>query len=146
MSTQKVIWWIIKMSSFKFGQKEIASKDFHKQRQLINIQLNKFLVSDRLSCYNGKNWWYILGYQVDGETNPTYIMSFIASEVTEWVLHYWSIWNEVESWLFENLTTESIKGEGKYMHCKLKIWREWMKINLDGQDVPYDMYCKATPV
>lgn len=76
------------MSSFKFGQKEIASKDFHKQRQLINIQLNKFLVSDRLSCYNGKNWWYILGYQVDGETNPTYIMSFTASEVTEWVLHY----------------------------------------------------------
>ena len=42
------------MSSFKFGQKEIASKDFHKQRQLINIQLNKFLVSDRLSCYNEK--------------------------------------------------------------------------------------------
>ena len=59
---------------------------------------------------------------------------------------YKKIWNEVESQLFENLATGSIKGEGKYVHGKLKMWKELIKINFHGQDVPYDMYCNATAV
>ena len=38
------------------------------------IDLNKFLVSYRKPCSNGKDWWYIVGYQVDGEmTLPKFI-------------------------------------------------------------------------
>ena len=40
---------------------------------------------------------------------------------------YRNIWNEVESQLFEKLTSESIKGEGKYMLGKLKTWKEDIK-------------------
>ena len=73
-------------------------------------------------------------------------MSFSVSEASECVLKYATIWKEVESQLFEKLTTEPIKGEGKYMHGKLKTWKERIKTNFHGQDVPYDMYCNATTV
>ena len=58
------------MSSFKFGQIEVASKDFYKQRQITDIftiDVNKVVLSDKVSCNNGKDWWYIVGYQVDRE-------------------------------------------------------------------------------
>ena len=55
-------------------------------------------------------------------------------------------YNEVESQLFEKLATEPIKGEGKDVHGKLKMWKERIKTNFHGQDVPYDMYCNATTV
>lgn len=45
------------MSCFKFGQKDIASEDFHKQRQITDIftiGINKVLLSDRMSCNNGR--------------------------------------------------------------------------------------------
>ena len=71
-------------------------------------------------------------------------MSFNVSEAMEWVSQYKNIWNEVESQLFEKLATGPIKGEGKYVLGKLKIWQERKKTNFQGQDVPYDMYCNAT--
>ena len=49
------------------------------------------------------------------------------------------IWNEVEPQLFEKLTTEPIKGADKYTRDKLKMWKEHIKTNFHGQDVPYDM-------
>ena len=52
------------------------------------------------------------------------------------------IWNEVESQLFEKQATEPIKG--KYVHGKLKMWKEGIKTNFHGCIVPYDMYCNAT--
>ena len=57
---------------------------------------------------------------------------------------YKTIWNEVESQLFGKLTTEPIKA--KHVHGKLKMWKERIKTNFHGQDVPYDMYCNATAV
>ena len=57
---------------------------------------------------------------------------------------YKTIWNEVESQLFEKLTTEPIKA--KHVHGKLKMWKERIKTNFHGLDVPYDMYCNATAV
>ena len=71
------------------------------------------------------------------DKNSDYTMSFNVSEAQEWVLRYRNIWNEVESQLFEKLTTEPIKGEGKYMHGKLKKWKERIKRNFNGHDVPY---------
>ena len=43
---------------FGFSQIEVASKDFHKQRQVINIfiiYINKVVVSDKMSHDNGKD-------------------------------------------------------------------------------------------
>ena len=58
------------MSSFKFGQTEVASKDFHKQihiAEIFTIDVNKVALSHKVSCNNGKDWRYIVGYQVDGK-------------------------------------------------------------------------------
>ena len=44
----------------------------------------------------------------------------------------------------KNFTTDAIKG--KYAHRKLKMWKECIKTNCHGQDVPYDMHCNATAV
>ena len=73
-------------------------------------------------------------------------MSFNVSEEKAWVAQYKKIWNEVESQLSEKLATKLIKGRGKYVHGKLKKWKERIKTNFRGQDVPYDMYCNAMAV
>ena len=59
---------------------------------------------------------------------------------------YKKIWNEVELQLFEKMATEPKKEEGKYVHGKLEMWKERLKTNFPGQDVPYDMYCNKTAV
>ena len=73
-------------------------------------------------------------------------MSLIASEVKEWVLQYQKIWNVVAWQLFEKLTTEPIKREGKYINGKLKTWKEGIKMNFHGQDIQHEMYCNGTAV
>ena len=154
----------------KFGQKEVTTKDFYGQRQITDIftiDVNKVVVSDKVSCNNGKDCRYIVGYQVDGvaiplfiktpknifsygvsqyDKNSAYTMSFNVSEEKEWVSQYKKIWNEVESQLFEKMATEPIKIEGRYVYGKLKTWKERIKTNFHGQDVPYDMHCNATAV
>ena len=153
---------------FKFGQKEVITKDIYEQRQTIDIfttDVNKLVISDKASCNNRKDCRYIVGYQVDGvlmplysktpknvfiyvvsqyDKNSAYTMSFNVSEGKEWASQYKKIWNEVESQLFEKLATEPIKG--KYIRGKLKMWKESIKINFHGQDVPHNMYCNATAV
>ena len=62
------------------------------------------------------------------------------------MLQYRNISKKVESQLFKRLTTEPIKGEDKYIHRKLKVWRERINANFHGQDVPYDKYCNPTAV
>ena len=156
---------------FKFGQIEIASKDFYRQTQITDIfmiDVKKVVLSDKVSCNNGKDWRYIVGYQVDGETmiplfiktpknifsygvsqydkNLSNTMSFNVSEAAEWVLQYRNIWNEVESQLFEKLATGAIKGEGKYIHGKSKTQKDRINANFHGQDISYDMYCNAMAV
>ena len=44
------------------------------------------------------------------------------------------------------MATEPIKKGGRYVHGKLRTWKERIKTNFHGQDVPYDMYCNATAV
>ena len=80
------------------------------------------------------------------DKNSAYTMSFNVSEEKKWVCQYKKIWNEVESQLFAKLVTEPIKGECKYVYDKFKTWKERIKTNFCGQDVPYDMYCNATAV
>ena len=154
-----------------FGQKEVTTKDFYGQRQKITdiftIDVNKAAVSDKVSCNNGKDCRYIVGYQVDGgliplfiktpknifsygvsqyDKNSAYTMSFNVSEEKEWVSQYKKIWNEFESQLLEKMATEPTKREGRYNNGKLKTRKERIKANFYGQDVPYDMYCSAIAV
>ena len=58
----------------KFGRKEVTTKDFYGQRQvndILMIVVNKLVVSDKVLCNNGKDFHYIVGYQVDGGTDTT---------------------------------------------------------------------------
>ena len=150
---------------------EIASKSLYKKKQvtyMFFVDVSRFVVSGRVSYNNRKVCRCILGCQVDRETIiPVFIkkpqnlfnygisqynqnsacrMSFSVSQVPEWVFHYRNIWNAVETQLFEKLTTEFIKGEDKYIHVKLKTWKEGNKMNFQSQDVPFDMFCNATTV
>ena len=57
---------------FKFGQKEVSTKDFYGQRQITDIftiDIIRLVVSDKVSFNNGKDCCYIVGYQVDGGTD-----------------------------------------------------------------------------
>ena len=80
------------------------------------------------------------------DKNSAYTMSFNVSEEKEWVSQYKKIWNEVESQLFEEIATEPLKREGRYINDKLKTWKERIKTNFHGQDIPYNMHCNATAV
>ena len=56
---------INKKKMLKFGQKEVRTKEFHGQRQITDIftiDLNKVVVSDKVSCNNGKECRFIVGY------------------------------------------------------------------------------------
>ena len=47
----------------KFGQKDVTTKDFYWQRQITDIftiDINKVVVSDKVSCNNGKDCRYIV--------------------------------------------------------------------------------------
>ena len=158
----------IKKEMFKFGQKEVTTKDFYGQRQITDIftmDVNKLVVSDKVPCNNGKDCRYIVGYQVDGgliplfiktpknifsygvsqyNKNSAYTMPFNVSEEKEWMSQYKKIWNKVESQLFEKLATEPIKGNN--VHGKLKTWKKDIKSNFHGQVPPYNVYCNATAV
>ena len=133
----------------KFGQKEVTTKDFYGQRQITDpfmIDLNKVVVSDKVSCNNGKDCHYIKGYQANEalmplfikttknifshgvsqyDKNSAYTMSFNVCEEKERASQYKKIWNEVESQPFGKLPTEPIKG--KYVRGKLKTWKESIK-------------------
>ena len=148
----------------KFGQKEVTTKDFYGQRQITDIftiDVNKVVVSDKVPCINGKYCRYIVGYQLDEaliplfiktpknifsygvsqyDKNSAYTMSFNVFEAREWMSQYKKIWNEVEPYLKKN------DHRIRYVNGKLKTWKERIKTNFHGQDVPYDMYCNATAV
>ena len=60
----------------KFGQKEVTAKDFYGQRQITDIftiDVNKVVISDKVLCNNGKDFRYIVGYQVDEALIPLFI-------------------------------------------------------------------------
>ena len=125
-------------------KKRLQPKTYRQRKitDIFAIDVNKVVVSDEVSCNNGKDCHYIVGYQVDEALMPLFIkapknifsyrvsqynkyfaytMSFNVSEAKEWVFQYKKIWNEVKSQLFEKLVTEPIKREGKYVHGKLEM-------------------------
>ena len=159
------------MSCFKFGQVTIASKDFYKQKQVTDIftlESSKVVVSDKVSCNNGKDWKYMIGYHSKNtiipllvktpknafsygvtqyDKNAAYTMSFNVGDEENmgWLDRYQGIWKEVESQLFESLSKEPVQDD-KYLRSKLKTWKEKIKTNFHGKEVPHDTYCTATGV
>ena len=149
----------------KFGQIKVTTKDFYGQRQitvLLTIHVNRVVVSDK-----GKDCRYIVGYQLDEAVIPVlikapknifsygvsqynknfaYTISFNVSEEEVWKTQYKRIWNEIVSQLFEKMLTEPIKRESRYVNGKLKTWKERIKTNFHGQDVPCNKHCDATAV
>ena len=127
----------------KLGQKEVTTKDFYGQRQITDLfttDVNKVVVSDKVSCKNGKDCRYIVGYQVNEaliplfiktpkdifsyavsqyDKNSAYTMSFNVSEEKASKTQYEEIWNEVKSQLFEKMATEPIKRDGRCVNGKL---------------------------
>ena len=75
-----------------------------------------------------------------------YTMPLKVSEVPECVLHYRNIRNVVEVQLRENLSKESIKGEGKFKNGKLKKSKERINTNLCGQHILCSIYCNTTAI
>ena len=60
----------------KLGQTEVTIKDFYRQREITDIftiDVNKAMVSDKVSCNNGKDRRYIVGFQLDGGLVPLFI-------------------------------------------------------------------------
>ena len=117
----------------KFSRKEVTTKEFYGQRQITDIftiDVNKVVVSDKVSCNNGKDCRYIIGYQANRtliplliktpkqffshgvsqyDKNSAYKISFNISEAKAWVPQYKKIWNDVESQLVEKLAVEPIE-------------------------------------
>ena len=111
----------------KFGQTEVTTEYFYGQRQitdLFTIDVNKVVVSDIVSCNNGKDYHYIIGYQANETLIPLFIktskdifsygvlqydknsastMSFNVSEEMAWKAQYKKIWNEIESVIWKNV-------------------------------------------
>ena len=135
---------------WKCGQKEGTTKDFYGQRQITDIftiNINKGVISDKVPCNNGKDCRYIVGYGLSQyNKNPASTMSLNVSEGKRWMSQYKKIWNEIESQLFEKMVTELIEREGRYVNGNLKTWKERIKTNFHGQDVPYNMHYNATAV
>ena len=106
---------IIKM--FKF-----TSKDFYKQRQTTDIFLihvNKVALSSKVSCHNTTR------------TLPAQCHLMFLKHRSG-CFQYRRFEMRFELQLFEKLTTEPIKGEDKYVHGKLKTWKERIKTNFRG--------------
>ena len=78
------------------------------------------------------------------DKNSAYAMPFNVSEEKVWKTQYEKIWNEVESQLLEKMATEPIKKEGRSANGKLKMWKERIRTNFHGQDIPYNMHYNAT--
>ena len=60
----------------KFGQKQVTTKDFYRQRQItkiFRIDVNMVVVSDKVPCNNVKDCRYIVGPQVVGALIPLFI-------------------------------------------------------------------------
>ena len=159
------------MSLFKFSQMNITSKDFYSHKQvtdLATMDISKVSVSDKVSCNNGKDWKYVIGYQHENtiipllvktpknvfsygvsqyDKNAAYTMSFNVGEErnANWLNYYKNIWKEVESQIFETLSKETVR-DNKYLRCKLKTWKERINTNFYGKTVPHDTYCTATDI
>ena len=128
---------------------------------------DKIVVSNSIPCNKGKDQRYVVGYEDgDGEIIALYIktppkvfsygvtqysensawkMAFNVEDREEWVNDYRKIWKAVEEQLFITCASEPVK-EGCYLHSKVKVWKDKIRTDFHGKDIPYNQYCEATAV
>ena len=61
---------------FKIDQKEVTAKYLYGQRQITDIftiNVNKLVISDKVTCNNGKDFRYVVGYQLDAPPAKLFI-------------------------------------------------------------------------
>ena len=158
------------MSSFKFGQVTVASKNFYKTRQITNLfslDTSKIVVSDATLCNNSKDKRYTIGYiSNDGviallyiktpknvfstgvtqySENSSYTMSFDMDDHQDWLEKYKLVWNQVEQQTSQSFTKDPVNKD-RYLNSKLKTWKDRINTNFHGKDVPYNTRCEATAI
>ena len=162
---------VIKMS-LKFGQIQIASKDFYSTYQVTDIHsidLDKIAVSGGVKA-NKHDTRYTIGYEVEpGKVIPLYIktpkncsssgvtryndnstwkMGFNVSEDPTWVSKYKAIWDRVEELLFQKLSGTPLSNE-KYINPKLITWEDQIKTRFNPSCSKLEDhigYCYATGI
>ena len=150
---------------FKFGQIEVASKDFHSTYQVTDIiDFEKITLSEGVVA-NKYDTRYTIGYEVEpGKFIPLYIktpkscwssgvsrynensawkMGFNVSEDPSWMKKYEMIWKRISE-----LVNHSIEGDptSEWINPKLITWKDDIKTRFNGRGIPYDKYCDATGV
>lgn len=151
----------------KFGQIEIACKDFYSTYQVTDaIDLEKIVVSDGFTA-NKQDTRFTIGYEVaPGKIIPLFIktpkncssngvsrysensawkMGFTVGGEEAFVEKYTSIWERVEELMFQNLTGTPLNKE-RYINVKLITWEDKIMTRFNGRDVPYNINCEASGV
>ena len=72
-------------------------------------------------------------------------MGFNLEDCVEWVNDYRKIWKAAEEHLFVTFTSKPVK-EGCYLNGKLNVWKDKIRTDFHGKDIPYNQCCKATAV
>ena len=72
-------------------------------------------------------------------------MGFNLKDHEEWVSDYRKIWKAVEEQLFVTFTSEPLK-EGCYFNAKLNVYKDKIRTDFHGEEIPFNQYCKATAV
>lgn len=89
----------------------------NNMEQIFTIDVKKALLSDKVLCNNGKDWWYTLGYHLSRQQKTIRPRLTLCNLMA--ALQYRNFWDEVELQQFEKPTTVPSEGEGKYIHSKL---------------------------
>ena len=151
---------------FKFGQIEIAAKEFHAQYEVARVvDPSKIAVSEGVLC-NKSDVRFTIGYEMEpGKIVPLYIktpkdcsstgvtrynesspwkMGFNVSSNSGWRGVYEHIWSRVEELVGRKLSGAPLNN-GKYVNPKLISWEDTIKTRFNGV-VPYGKYCDASGV
>lgn len=140
--------------SLKFGQIELASKDFNSAYQVTDdVDLEKVRVSEGVVA-NKHDARYTIGYEVEpGKITPLYIktpkdcissgvsqynesspwkMGFNVGEDESWVKRYKAVFTKVEELMSQVLTGTALNNE-KYINPKLITWEGEIKTRFRGE-------------
>ena len=140
---------------YKFGQIEIASKEFNSQYQVTeSVDLEKIRVSEGVVA-NKHDTRYTIGYDVEpGKIIPLYVktprdcvsagvsrynesspwkMGFNVSENEAWVQQYAATWEKVEELFGKKLEGEPLSN-GQYVNPKLITWDGEIKTRFRGDE------------
>ena len=138
---------------YKFGQIEIASKDFNSEYKLTNIvDLEKIRLTEGVVA-NKHDTRYTIGYETEqGKIVPLFLktpkdcvssgvsrysessqwkMGFNVDESKDWIEQYERIWRKVEELLGKKLEGEPLNND-KYINPKLITWNGEIRTRFKG--------------